>query len=58
MSKLSMEKTYLFVKNCVWDIYTPYLGFTIPIHGLTQFNVINGTDNVVSGSDNIVYLGQ
>ena len=57
MSKLSLEKNYVYVEHCNYNFYTPYLRTTISVNNFTKYNVVNLTDNVVNGLDNVIYIG-
>ena len=58
MSKLSLARTFVFVENCNWNIYSPYLRTDIDYKEfLIKYNVIDGTDNVVYGTNNVIYIG-
>ncbi len=57
MSKLSIDKKFVFVEHCNWSFYTPFLRTEIPFTVLTKYNVINVKNNVVNGTNNVIHIG-
>ncbi len=56
MSKLYDSKSYVFMKHCNWDLFTPFLGEVIAHSGKVKYNVVHLADNVSHNGDNVILI--